>query len=150
MSLPSTQVCPGRASGSLPVLVKIHLINSLPSYNFKLIWDDVKKSIIDLYADMRFFELTVGNDRKFDKTIAPSYLQHYTSRFPMILLVPGSLWDHAIENLGPYNSVEIKDNVQTMNSYWDGNDLSYFPSYSYMRKEEILLWLNQAYTKLAQ
>lgn len=144
-------------SQASPVLVVINLFSSLHSHKFKLIWNDIKKSATDSYPNLRFFEITVDNNIKFDKTIAPSFLQYYTKWwFPMILLVPGPLWDHSMKNLVSDNSTKIKDEkiqseIQIMNGYHDDEDkLKFTFKYHTLKKTDVLLWLNGAYTKLAQ
>lgn len=67
----------------------------------------------------------VGNDRKFDQNIVPSYLMDYMLWYPTILLVPGPLWEKAIQQLGVNNQIEIKENVEIMNTSWGNGDLKF-------------------------
>lgn len=133
---------------SKPVLVTINLTSSSHSNRFISIWGDTKKTILELHPNIRFFDIMVGNDRKFNHNIVPSYLTNYTRWFPMILFVPGTLWNEAIRHLGIDNPIEIKEDVQIMNGYWDDNDdLKFILEHNYTKKEEILSWVDKVYGK---
>lgn len=84
------------------------------------IWDSVKKAILTVYPKMRFFTVTSKNlDGKFDENAAPKDLKRWGAWFPMILLIPGGLWDEAMSKLGPRNDVQLMDGIQAMNGLWD-------------------------------
>jgi hypothetical protein len=54
---------------------------------------------------------------RFDSNTYPYGLRRYAKWFPMILAIPGKLWDNAIEqiHLGDNNSIEIKSGVHILN-----------------------------------
>lgn len=66
---------------------------------------------------MRFFTVTAKtNDGKFDENTAPKDIKRWGKWFPMVLLIPGGLWDEAMSKLGPRNDVILKDGVQAINA----------------------------------
>ncbi len=64
----------------------------------------------------------------FDESIVPYGMKKYVSQgswFPMILLVPGPVWDNAIKHIGDKSDIPITDGVQIFNGFFDDNG---FPS----------------------
>ena len=56
------------------------------------------------------------NSKDFDFDSYPAALNEYRSWFPMVLYIPGEVWDRANEHLGPDNYVDISDGVRVMNA----------------------------------
>jgi hypothetical protein len=60
------------------------------------------------------------------------------------MFIPGILWNEAIDHLGIDNPIELKEDVQILNGYWDDNDdLKFMMDYNHTKKEEILLWVDK-------
>jgi len=113
--------------------------------NLTNIWDDVTSSLKSVYPKLRFYVLTAhDNTGKFDENVAPKYLIKYGKWFPMIILVPGKVWDAAMGNLGPKNPIEIKEGVQIMNAAWDKDDLKYIQKYDIRKPAEFSKWLKDS------
>jgi hypothetical protein len=102
-----------------PVVVLYKALNCKYCTALSQIWDSVKKSILTVYPKMRFFTVTAkGLDGKFDENSAPKDLKRWGAWFPMILLIPGGLWDDAMSKLGPRNDVILMEGIQVMNGVW--------------------------------
>ncbi len=88
------------------------------------IWESVKIAVKAVAPNIRFFVVTARDlGGKFDENINPKGLARYAKWFPIILLVPGKVWDAAMTSLGPRNPIEIRDGVQIMNGKWSGDKL---------------------------
>ena len=113
--------------------------------NLTNIWDDVTTALKSVHPKLRFYVLTSNdNTGKFDENVAPKSLIRYAKWFPMILLVPGKVWDAAMANLGPKNPIEIKEGVQIMNAIWDKEDLKYIQKYDIRKPAEFSKWLKDS------
>jgi len=105
-------------------------------------WDDIITEIKSVYPKLRFHVLTSSNNSgKFDENVAPKSLIKYAKWFPMILLVPGKVWDEGMSNLGPENGIEIKEGVQIMNGVWKGDDFKYEQKYNNKRVGDYMEWI---------
>lgn len=116
--------------------------------NLTNIWNDVTVAIKKSYPKLRFSIVTANdNSGKFDENSIPKDLIRYAKWFPMILLIPGRLWDYAMANLGPKNNVEIKDGVQVMNAIIDKNTdkMSYVQKYDIRKPDDFVNWLREAF-----
>lgn len=114
--------------------------------NLTKIWDNVMTSLKSVYPKLRFYVVTAkDNTGKFDENTIPKDLLRYAKWYPMILLVPGKVWDAAMASLGPRNPVQIKDGVQIMNARWDDKDnLVYDQKYDIRKAESFANWLKDA------
>jgi hypothetical protein len=113
--------------------------------------DSVTGSIRKVHPNMRFFTVTADeNNGIFDEKSAPKDLIRYSRWFPMILLVPGKLWDQAMSKLGPKNDVQLVDGVQIINGSWVKNDKSgkdeivYKQQYDVRKASEFGRWVKDA------
>lgn len=107
--------------------------------------DSVTDTLKKVYPKLRFYVITAkDNTGKFDENTAPKDLMRYSKWFPMILLIPGKLWDSAMSKLGPKNPVELVDGVQIMNGFWDKNDLKYQQKYDIRKPSEFARWLKDS------
>lgn len=87
-----------------------------PTKDSPSVVDEIRKA----YPKMRF--VTVTSDKRegvFDENLYPTSLRKFAAWFPMILLVPGPVWNAANAKLGPSNNVEFKG-VQIMNGRLEG------------------------------
>jgi hypothetical protein len=133
------------ASISEPVVVLYKSSACGHCRNLTNIWDDVTAALKSVNPKLRFYVLTSNdNTGKFDENAAPKSLIKYGKWFPMILLVPGKVWDAAMANLGPKNPIEIKEGVQIMNGVWDKNDLKYAQNYDIRKPAEFSRWLKDS------
>jgi hypothetical protein len=107
--------------------------------------DSVTSALKKVNPKLRFYVLTAkDNTGKFDENIAPKDLVRYGKWFPMILLIPGRLWDTAMSKLGPKNDIQLVEGVQIMNGMWDGNELKYVQKYDIRKPSEFDRWLREA------
>jgi hypothetical protein len=58
---------------------------------------------------------------------------------PMIILVPGPLWDRVM--LDPDANTKLVDGVQIFNGGWEGNILWYFRKYDLQNDDSFVQWL---------
>ena len=104
------------------------------------IWD-VPKSVDGLSISatlkkvnpkIRFVTVTANDTQgHFDENLTPKDLIRYGVRFPQILLVPGKLWDEAMNNLGPNSNVKLLEGVKVFNYKISSNEkLIYEGQYS--------------------
>lgn len=109
------------------------------------IWEKVTSAMKTVYPKLRFFVLVAkDNSGNFDENTIPKDLIRYGKWFPMVLLVPGKIWDAAMANLGPKNPMEIKNGVQMINAVWDNGDIKYDQKYDIKKPEEFARWLKDA------
>jgi len=107
--------------------------------------DSVMGALKKVYPKLRFYVLTSkDNTGKFDENTAPKDLIRYGKWYPMILLIPGRLWDTAMSKLGPKNDVELVEGVQIMNGMWDHGELRYTPKYDIRKPSAFAQWLREA------
>lgn len=110
--------------------------------------DSITATIKKVYPKTRFFVLTTkDNTGSFDENKAPKDLNRYGKWYPMILLVPGSLWDSAMGKLGPKNDVKLIEGVQIMNGAWTNSDASkieYVQKYNIQKPAEFGRWIRDA------
>jgi hypothetical protein len=107
--------------------------------------DSVTSALKKVYPKLRFYVVTAkDNTGKFDENTVPKDLIRYGKWYPMILLIPGRLWDNAMAKLGPKNDVQLIEGVQIMNGMWDNNELKYTPKYDIRKPSEFSKWLREA------
>jgi hypothetical protein len=107
--------------------------------------DSVVMALKKVYPKIRLFVVTAAdNNGRFDENIAPKGLLKYMKWFPMILLVPGNLWDTAMSKLGPTNDVQLIDGVQIFNAVWKSGALEYTNLYDGRTPSEFGKWLTVA------
>ncbi len=98
-----------------PVVVVIGSKHCSHCLRLESIWDEVENEIRTVYPTMRFATFMLDQPGKFDETFVPSGLKIYNWWVPMVLLVPGPIWDQAVADIQPNSTVEIKDGVQIFN-----------------------------------
>lgn len=78
--------------------------------------ESVTEALKKVYPKIRFFVVNSPDmSGSFDENMVPKDLRFYAVWFPMVLLVPGRVWDEAMSKLGPMNNVPIRDGVQIFN-----------------------------------
>jgi hypothetical protein len=115
--------------------------------NLTNIWDSVKIALTGVYPKLRFYEVTAkDNSGRFDENTVPKDLIRYSRWYPMIILVPGKIWDAAMANigLGSRNPSEIRDGVQVMNAKWISDKIEYEQKYDIRNPSEFARWLRDA------
>jgi hypothetical protein len=81
----------------------------------------------------------------FDENAVPSDMRRWAKWFPMILLVPGRIWDNAMLTLGPGNPASVIDGVQILNGMKGTNgEIIYQSTYDGQTPEGIAKWLTDA------
>ena len=111
------------------------------------IWDtnpsgeSVTSVLKKINPKLRFFTVTAkDNTGKFDENTAPKDLIRFSKWFPMILLIPGPLWNNAMSKLGPKNDIKLIDGVQILNGKWDG-EVKYVQKYDITKPNDFGDWL---------
>lgn len=103
-----------------PVLVFYRSAVCGPCRRLSGVWDSVKEEIKKKYPNVRHYTVTAQNNTgKFDPNVAPADLINLSSWFPMLLLIPGALWNEAMDNLGPKNPIKIRKGVHILNGKFD-------------------------------
>jgi hypothetical protein len=104
--------------------------------------DSVTAAIRKIYPNVRFYVLTAkDNTGKFDENTAPKDLIRYGKWYPMILLVPGKIWNNAMSKLGPKTDAQIVDGVQIMNGIMENGELKYVQKYDIRKPSEFARWI---------
>jgi len=107
--------------------------------------DTVTAHLRKVHPKIRTHVVTANNNSgKFDENIAPKDLKRYGKWFPMILLVPGKLWDSAMSKLGPKNDVQLIDGVQIMNGILVNDSPDYVQKYDIRKPAEFARWLRDS------
>lgn len=126
---------------SEPVVVFYKSITCKHCTNLTAIWDKVVAAMKNV-TPIRTFTVTTKSNGPFDFKTAPKDLLTYARWFPMILLVPGRLWDEAMQNLGPDNPIGLRDGVKIFN----GKMVDGIPILDYKYKvvpEDFANWLRK-------
>ena len=99
-----------------------------------------------VYPKIRTFVVSANDSRgAFDENTVPTDLSRWAKWFPMILLVPGRIWDNAMSKLGPKNSASIIDGVQVFNGTRESTgNLTYVQKYNVRQPEEFGRWLTDS------
>lgn len=127
---------------SAPVLMLItsktsRLCSSLNEMWYPSIYARKGESILckltERYSGLRFVNQVLENPELY-----PLGVRSYSRWFPMIVLIPGPLWDHAM--LYPELDIELIDGVRVMNGIWQGNKWGYIPNYDIQRVDEFVRW----------
>lgn len=115
------------------------------------IWDtnkdgeSVTTALKKAYPKLRFFTVTAkDNSGKFDENTTPKDLIRFGKWYPMILLIPGPLWNNAMSKLGPKNDVQLIDGVQIMNGKWNGETIDYVQKYDIRKPTDFTKWLQES------
>lgn len=115
------------------------------------IWDSnkdgesVTAALKKVYPKLRLVTATAkDNSGKFDENTIPKDLIRFGKWFPMIILIPGPLWNNAMSKLGPKNDVQLVDGVQIMNGKWNGTSIEYVQKHDIRKPEEFAKWLKEA------
>ena len=107
--------------------------------------DSVTGALKKINPKLRFFVLTAkDNTGKFDENTAPKDLIRYGKWYPMVLLIPGRMWDNAMSKLGPKNDVQLVEGVQIMNGMWESSELKYVQKYDIRKPAEFTRWLRDS------
>jgi len=115
--------------------------------------DSVVSAMKKVYPRLRVHVVSVKDmSGSFDENVVPKDLIRYRYWFPMILLVPGRIWDNAMANLGPKNEAKIRDGVQIMNGAWGlgpkGEEkINHDGKYNPIDPAEFARWLKDAMQK---
>jgi len=104
--------------------------------------DSIVTALKKVYPRLRFYILSVkDNTGIFDENSTPKDLIRYGKWYPMVLLIPGRLWDNAMSKLGPKNDVQLIDGVQIMNGKLENNNLVHMYQYNNKSPAQFAAWL---------
>ena len=99
-----------------------------------------------VYPNLRIFVVSLEKSSGFfNENVIPSGLSRWTRWFPMILLVPGRVWDNSMAKLGPKNPATIIDGVQVFNGRSQPTgQIEYVQKYNPRKPEDFGRWLTEA------
>lgn len=107
--------------------------------------DSIVTALKKVHPNIRTFIVTAtDNSGVFNENEFPKDLIRYSRWFPMILLIPGPIWNEAMSKLGPNNNVQLLDGVQVMNAKWNNNTFDHSPQYDIHKSSEFARWLKEA------
>jgi hypothetical protein len=87
-------------------------------------WENIVSAMKKVNNNLRIETIVFdNNDGDFDYNIYPRSLSFFTAWFPQIILLPGIVWDNAMNNLGPNNKIDIRKGAQVFNGSWVKNEL---------------------------
>ena len=94
--------------------------------------DSITQVLRKINPNIRFAVITAKEmNGIFDTNVAPVDVIRYANWFPMVLLVPGKVWDNAMQNLGPKNEATVKDGVQIFNGRWEDDTVNAYNRYNF-------------------
>ena len=117
--------------------------------NLAQIWGDVakgphtvKKLVNNLYPNVRVQTIIAKgalNEKEY-----PAGLKQFVRWVPMIMLIPGRMWDRAMANLSNVPPVSLIEGTQVMNAVWKGQVLERVQEFDSTKADGILAWLKKA------
>jgi hypothetical protein len=130
---------------SHPVVVMYGARTCTHWQKLKPIWEtDIKSALSKEYPDLRLVTVVADNcSGSFDETIYPKQLKEYARWFPMVLLVPGPVWDTAVQTMNSEHPSPLKDGVQIMNGI-QKQHIEYVQTYNIYEVTHYIKWLKQA------
>lgn len=118
-----------------PVLILYTSALCLSSKRFIDNYNDFTRDILNIYPDMNIIHIHSKHIHgRFNENMYPSYLLKYNTKFPNIILIPGSLWNIAMKNLGFNSNVKLTLGVRSFASTRKSPNI-----------KNILLWLSDVY-----
>lgn len=137
------------SSSQEPVVVLFKATDCRYCNDLMKIWDpkdgtpdtSVTSAMKKLYPKLRVVIITTTLRGPLDENSIPAGLKAYTAWYPMILLVPGGLWNEAMSKLGPKNNVQLIDGVQIFNGSFKDGKLGYENKYNPKQPGEFAKWL---------
>lgn len=101
-----------------PVILLIKSIQCPACHRLAKKWDESVSAMKEVQPSFRVVEvICVDNRGLFDETKYPKSLSKFTRWFPMVLLIPGRIWDNAMSNLN--TPLGMSDGIQVMGGKWD-------------------------------
>lgn len=105
------------------------------------IWDKATENMKKAHHNLRFYVLTLENNSgNFDKNKIPAGLDKYMDWYPMVLLVPGPLWNLAIKEIGN-KYISLVDGVHVLNGVWKNGSLEFDNKYDIRNPEAFYDWI---------
>ena len=101
------------------------------------IWDNppskdslsISGTLKKINPKIRFVTVTANDNRgHFNENLVPKDLIRYGVRFPQVILIPGKLWDEAMNNLG--SNIKLVEGVKVFNYKIVNDVLQYDGQYS--------------------
>jgi hypothetical protein len=105
-------------------------------------WDKVAKAMTEAHSGLRFYVLTIDNNHGFfDRNKVPSGLELYIRWYPMLLCIPGPLWDKAMREVGTKTPVSLKNGSKIYNGAWMRDDLEMTSKYDRNNISDYTRWI---------
>lgn len=131
-----------------PVLVVYTSLTCPHCMKLKAIWDkDVLPALKEAYPNLRFVTVTARNNNGvFNENIFPKKIIDYAHWFPMIFLVPGHVWDTAMQTMNSDNPSDVKEGVQIMNGLRapGATKIQYVQKYNILKSSDFVKWIKEA------
>lgn len=110
------------SSSSDPVFILIKAKNCGACIGLDRVWKNCEDTIRKNFPRLRLVIITLSSMQEpINEKLYPSKLKYIRSWFPMMVLIPGPVWDHAMSNLGVNNPVDVTQGIQIMNGEYDRN-----------------------------
>lgn len=115
------------------------------------IWDQVKEEMLKVRPGLRFFIITSKTKTgDINPDVYPKDIKRYNKWFPMVLLIPGKLWNSAMENLGSNNPILLLDGVQVFNGIMRNGFPQHVRKYDSTKPEHFANWLRSGLNAIEQ
>lgn len=146
------------AENSEPVVIYIKSVDCGFCTSLSKIWDTPTKDtdsvvgeIKKVHPKMRFVSVTIERGKySVDENLYPKDLSRFIKWYPMILLVPGPVWNEAMSKLGPKSEVKLGSGVQVMNGQVENGELKNQPATKYNSRKpaEFGRWVKDSMNSL--
>lgn len=130
------------ASSSSPVIVVIRMKGCPPCGRLTEKWPAIKEAIKQKASYYRFYEIEIGGGIKIDFNRIPKGLSKFFMSFPVIMVIPGDIWDQSFQSLGEDNPVDFTSQARIYRGKYVGGQITRGPDYIEPNVEEILKFLN--------
>jgi hypothetical protein len=122
-------------------------------------WDVTIQALLQVYPKLKFpssnkdtkkykYPPIIAENKSIDIYQYPKDLSNYIILWlPMIMLVPGDVWDKCNQQLGPYDKSKL-ENIQIMNGIYINDKLEYKQQWDIRKPEHFASWLSDALKNL--
>lgn len=124
-----------------PVVVFWHCLSIPKSMKVADIWDNAVLQMKMWYPNFRYVIVTTQHIHdNVNSDLAPVSLNECRRWFPLVMLVPGEIWDIAMEN----GSSSILEGTQIYNGKIVNGNLEFQPRWSEYNADTYWAWLHEA------
>lgn len=102
----------------------------------------VKKLVNKAFPNVRVQNIIIKSN--MDESKYPAGLKQFVRWVPMIMLIPGRLWDQAMSNLNSVPPVSLIEGTQVMNAIWKNGSLERVNEFDQTKADSIVAWVKRA------